>query len=117
MSAIFNNCGTIVTFRVGATDALFFEKMYWDPVTEKGYRANDIANLDKFEVIIRIMTKTGLQSFPFTAKTLPPVKDSPDANPELVKERSRELISVPRETVRKSMEQRMAWDTISDNDI
>lgn len=117
MSAIFNNCGTIITFRVGSTDAQFFEKIYWDPVTEKGYRANDIANLDKFEVICRIMTKTGIQSFPFTAKTLPPVPDSPNANAELIKERSRQLITVPRETVRKSMEQRMKWDTISDNDL
>lgn len=117
MSAIFNNCGTIITFRVGATDAQFFEKIYWDPVTEKGYRANDIANLDKFEVICRIMTKTGIQSFPFTAKTLPPVKDSPLANPELMKERSRELITVSRDEVRKSMENRMKWDTISDSDV
>lgn len=117
MSAIFNNCGTIITFRVGSTDSQFFEKIYWDPVTEKGYRANEIANLDKFEVIVRVMTKTGIQSAPFTAKTMPPVPDSPLANAELLKERSRQRITVPRETVRKSLEQRMKWDTISDNDL
>ncbi|MDU9693752.1 hypothetical protein ABEX78_19740 [Priestia megaterium] len=62
------------------------------------------------------MTKDGLQSHPFTAYPLPPVKANPHANPELVKERSRQLIGSPKAVVRDSINQRAALDTISSND-
>ena len=113
MSAIFNNCGTTITFRVGATDAKFFEQIYYDQDTDVGFKANDIANMDKYTVITRLMTTAGVQSLPFTAATLPPVKPSPYANAELVKKRSRARVCVPREIVRKSIEDRMRFDTIT----
>lgn len=113
LSAIFNNCGTTITFRVGATDAKFFEQIYYDDDTKVGFKANDIANMDKYTVITRLMTTAGVQSMPFTAGTLPPVTASPYANPELVKNRSRARITVPREFIRKSIEERMSFDTIT----
>lgn len=59
------------------------------------------------------MTLAGVQSHPFTAATFPPVQASPFANPELIKKRSRARIGVPREEVRKSIEERMRFDTIT----
>lgn len=114
MAAIFNNCGTTVTFRVGATDSQFYEKVYYDKDTDKGYKANDIANLGRGEVVIRVMTKSGIQSQPFIAKTFMPVDANPQANAELVRKRSRTMISVPKTEVRKSIEDRMAMDTMAD---
>lgn len=114
MEAIFNNCGTTITFRVGATDALFYEKVYYDRDTDKGYKSSDIANLGRGEVVMRVMTKSGLQSQPFIAKTFMPVKPSPRANPELIRKRSRALISVRRDDIRRSIEERMEMDTMSD---
>lgn len=114
LSAIFNNCGTTITFRVGATDAQFFEQVYYDKDTEKGFKSSDIANLDKFTIITRLMTPAGVQSPPFTAATMPPVKASPYANAELVRKRSRALICVPRDKIRQSIEDRMKLDTLVD---
>ena len=114
MEAIFNNCGTTVTFRVGATDSQFYEKVYYDKDTEKGYKANDIANLGRGEVVMRVMTKSGLQSQPFIAKTFLPVKASPRANAEIIRKRSRNMISIKRDVIRDSIEERMALDTMSD---
>lgn len=114
MEAIFNNCGTTITFRVGATDSKFYEQVYYDPDTDKGYKANDIANLGRGEVVMRVMTKTGLQSPPFIAKTFLPVKGSPRANPELIRERSRKILCQPREVIVSSIEERMKLDTMSD---
>jgi hypothetical protein len=118
MSAIFNNCGTIITFRVGATDAEFFAKIYFDKDRpNEGYRAADIANIGKFTTIIRIMTKDGIQSHPFTAFPLPPVKPHKDANPEIIIERSRSIIGRKREKIRDSINSRAALDTITSGDI
>lgn len=114
MEAIFNNCGTTITFRVGATDSQFYEKVYYDRDTDKGYKANDIANLGRGEVVMRVMTKTGLQSQPFIAKTFLPVKASPRANPDIIRKRSRSLISIPRKDILDSIGDRMKLDTMSD---
>lgn len=114
MEAIFNNCGTTVTFRVGATDSQFYEKVYYDRDTDKGYKANDIANLGRGEVVMRVMTKSGLQSQPFIAKTFMPVKASPRANPDIIRKRSRAMISVTRDTIKTSIRDRMKMDTMSD---
>ena len=116
MSAIFNNCGTLLTFRVGPTDAKFFSEFYYNPDNNTGYKTQDIANLGKFTIIARVMTKDGIQSHPFTAYPLPPYKANPNANPDLIRERSRALIGTPREKVRASITARAALDTISSND-
>lgn len=111
LEAIFNNCGTTITFRSGMSDAKFYESMYYDKDTDKGFKANDIANLGRGEVVLRIMTKTGLQSQPFIAKTFMPLQASPEANPELIRKRSRHKIGVPRDMVRADIQKRMAMDT------
>ena len=117
MDAIFNNCGTIITFRVGATDAEYFSKIYFDKDRpQEGYRSADISNLGKFTTIIRIMTKDGIQSHPFTAYPLPPVKAHPNANADIVIERSRRLIGRSREAIMKSIRSRAAMDIISATD-
>lgn len=114
MEAIFNNCGTTITFRSGVSDARFYETMYYDKDTDKGFKSSDISNLGRGEVVMRVMTKSGLQSQPFIAKTFMPVPPNPDANAELVKKRSRDRIAIPRDVVRQSIEQRMAMDTLVD---
>ena len=63
---------------------------------------------------MRVMTKTGLQSQPFIAKTFLPVKASPRANGELIRERSRRLICTERSKIVTSIEDRMALDTMKD---
>lgn len=114
MEAIFNNCGTTITFRVGASDSRYFETMYYDKDLKKGYRAYEIANLGRGEVVMRIMTKTGLQSEALLARTFMPLGESPEANAELLRSRSRNKICVKREVIVESIRKRMAMDTLTD---
>jgi CxxC-x17-CxxC domain-containing protein len=64
--AIFGNAGTIISFRVGATDAEFLEKEF-APV----FIQNDIVNLPKYQVYLKLMID-GIAGDAFSATTLPP---------------------------------------------
>jgi len=66
-AAVFGNVGTIVCFRVGATDAEMLEKEFAPYITEE-----DLVNLAKWQVYLKLMID-GVASSPFSANTLPPV--------------------------------------------
>lgn len=66
-NAIFGNAGTIISFRVGATDAEFLEKEF-EPV----FLQNDIVNLPKYNIYLKLMID-GIAGDAFSATTLPPV--------------------------------------------
>ena len=65
--AIFGNVGTIIAFRVGATDAAILEKQFGADVP----RARDLVGLANFEIYLKLMVD-GVQTKPFSARTLPP---------------------------------------------
>ncbi|MFW0871295.1 MAG: type IV secretory system conjugative DNA transfer family protein [Patescibacteria group bacterium] len=66
-AAVFGNVGTMITFRVGATDAEIFER-------EFGMRflASDFVSLDRYQIYLTLMID-GAGSAPFSARTLPPL--------------------------------------------
>lgn len=64
--SIFGNVGTVVAFRVGASDAAMLVKQFGDDAL----RPRDLVNLGNYEALIRLMID-GRQSKPFSAKTLP----------------------------------------------
>jgi DNA helicase HerA-like ATPase len=64
--AIFGNVGTIISFRVGATDAAILAKQFGSDVPEP----RDLAGLANYEFFIKLMID-GTQSKPFSARTLP----------------------------------------------
>ncbi len=66
--AIFGNVGTMVCFRVGATDAEFLEVQYAPDLV-----AMDFVNLPNYNVYVRLMVD-GFSSRPFSATTLPPIE-------------------------------------------
>lgn len=61
-SAIFGNVGTLICFRVGATDAEFLEKEF-EPVFDR----NDLIKLPKFGMYLKLMIE-GVTSEGFSAK-------------------------------------------------
>src|SRR3990167_3311024 len=63
-AAVFGNVGTIVCFRVGATDAEMLEKEFAPYITEE-----DLVNLAKWQVYLKLMID-GVASRPFSAETL-----------------------------------------------
>lgn len=87
--AIFGNVGTIVLFRIGATDAEFLETEF-APIFTPG----DMVNLPKYQIILKLMIN-GVASDPFSAITLPPNPDYLTGNGEKVIHVSRERYSNP----------------------
>jgi CxxC-x17-CxxC domain-containing protein len=104
--AVFGNVGTIVSFRVGAEDAEYLEKEF-EPV----FMMNDIVNLAKYNVYLKLMID-GIAGDAFSATTLPPV-DLSD-----VKENEEKAIKVSRERYgrsRKEIEEKIArWSGMFD---
>ncbi len=62
--AVFGNVGSMISFRIGASDATFLEK-YFTPV----FDANDLVNLNIQNIYVS-MSIDGQTSLPFSAKTL-----------------------------------------------
>ncbi len=65
--AVFGNVGTICTFRVGSPDAMYMENEFMPRFTPE-----DLVNLAKFEIYLRLMID-GVASEAFSALTLPPI--------------------------------------------
>jgi len=64
--SIFGNVGTIIAFRVGATDATILEKQFGANVPS----ARDLVSLANYEIYLKMMID-GVQTKPFSARTLP----------------------------------------------
>lgn len=91
-AAVFGNVGTIVSFRVGATDAEMLGKEFAPEITEE-----NLVSLDKYTIYLRLMID-GVASVPFSATTLPPITDT-TTNREKVTKVSRERYSNSRPIV------------------
>ena len=80
--AVFGNVGSIISFRVGATDAEFLVKQF-APV----FNENDLVNIDNFNAYAKILIN-GQTSKPFNIKTLLPEKGDKETG-DKIKELSR----------------------------
>jgi hypothetical protein len=91
--AIFGNCGTIVSFKVGAQDAEWLVK-------EIGTFAEDyFCNLPKYHIYLRLMID-GIAGDAFSAITLPPVNlADTEMNAQKIIRVSRERYATKRCTV------------------
>jgi hypothetical protein len=98
--AVFGNVGTMITFRVGATDAAFLVKEF-APV----FSDQDLVNLDKYQIYIKLLID-GIASPAFSCTTLPPVKVYEDYT-VLIKNVSRQQYSKSRETVETGIVDRL----------
>lgn len=93
-NAIFGNAGTLISFRVGATDAEYLEKEFAPIFTQ-----NDIVNLPKYNVYLKLMID-GIAGDAFSATVLPPVSlEETKDNEEKVIRISRERYSTSRAEV------------------
>ena len=95
--AIFGNVGTMIVFRVGATDAEFLEKEF-----APQFEIEDLVNLGFAQIYLKLMID-GLTSSPFSATTLMPI---PHPDVSLVKEiidSSRTQFSHPRAQVEEAI--------------
>ncbi|MEI6396939.1 MAG: type IV secretion system DNA-binding domain-containing protein [Candidatus Taylorbacteria bacterium] len=95
--AIFGNIGTMMVFRVGATDAEFLEKEF-----APQFEIEDLVNLGFAQVYLKLMID-GLTSSPFSATTLPPIPHPDISFVKEITDSSRAQFSHPRAQVEESI--------------
>ncbi len=101
--AVFGNVGTLIVFRVGATDAEELVKEFTPVFLEE-----DLVNLSKYEFYIKLMID-GVSSDPFSARGLPPLNEEEKTdNKEKVIKVSRERYAKQRATVEDKI---IRWHT------
>ncbi|MCD4705707.1 type IV secretion system DNA-binding domain-containing protein [bacterium] len=91
-AAIFGNVGTIVSFRVGPSDAEILEKEFAPKFTEE-----NLLNLAKYNIYIKLMID-GIASEPFSATGLPPLAKE-EGNTKKIIKASREHYSKSRKEI------------------
>jgi len=91
--AIFGNIGTLISFRVGATDAEFLEKEF-EPI----FMMNDLVNLAKYDMYLKLMID-GVSGDAFSATSLPPVVASEKSSAEKIIKVSRERYTKKKDVV------------------
>jgi len=97
-AAVFGNVGTMIVFRVGSYDAEVLEKEFAPQFT-----AEDIVNLGFAQVYLKLMID-GISSPPFSATTLPPIKEPAVSFKDRVVEMSRRQFARPRAEVEANIQ-------------
>lgn len=95
-AAVIGNVGTLLSFRVGGTDATFLEQEFSPTFTPE-----DLVNLTKYTIYLKLMVD-GVATAPFSATTLPPMAVF-TGNSQKVVSVSRERYAVPRSTIEEKV--------------
>jgi len=96
-AAVFGNVGTMITFRVGAFDAELLEKEFAPQFT-----AEDLVNLGIYQIYLKLMID-GVSSQPFSASTMPPIKEPEISHRTEVIEMSRKQFAMGRAEVEQEV--------------
>ncbi len=96
-AAVFGNVGTMISFRVGAYDAEVLEKEFAPQFT-----AEDMVNLGFTQIYLKLMID-GISSQPFSATTLPPIKEPEISYKDKAVESSRAQYSKTRTEVEENI--------------
>jgi CxxC-x17-CxxC domain-containing protein len=95
--AVFGNVGTIISFRVGATDAEFLEKEFLPE-----FNIDDLVNLDKYNIYLKLMID-GAASRAFSALTLAPFPKPEKSYKDKIIKISRERYTTSREEIERKI--------------
>ena len=105
-AAVFGNVGTMIIFRVGSFDAEIFEKEF-----SPYFFIDDIVNLGFAQIYLKLLIN-GIGSKPFSAVTIPPIKEPPINFKEQIILNSRKAYSRQRAFVEEEIK---SWhDTIEE---
>jgi hypothetical protein len=98
-NAVFGNVGTMITFRVGATDAEYLEKEFFPT-----FNATDLVSLGKYQIYLKLMIDN-VSSHPFSAQSLPPLEKPAQSFTEKIIQTSRNQFARPRVIVEKEIKE------------
>jgi hypothetical protein len=90
--AVFGNVGTLISFRVGYSDAEIMEKEFG-----KAFPASALADLGRYEAIVKLLEE-GTNRESFRAKMLPPLENRIGRKEKLIAQ-SRERFAMKRTTI------------------
>lgn len=96
LAAVIGNVGSLITYRVGSTDAAILVKEFTPTFTEE-----DLVNLPKFNIYLKLMID-GVSSRPFSALTLPPIGSSTGSTERVIRV-TRERYGTPREKIEEKI--------------
>lgn len=94
--AVFGNVGTVITFRIGHTDAEVMEKEFGGT-----FSSHMLADLNRYEAVVKLL-EDGTSRQPFLAKMLPPFQHDVGRKEKLIA-RSRERFATPRAVVEEKL--------------
>jgi len=90
--AVFGNVGTLITFRIGHSDADVISKEFGSEVSPAA-----LADLNRYEAVVKLL-ENGVNTTPFRANMFPPFETQRSFR-EILIERSRARFSTPRRSV------------------
>jgi hypothetical protein len=96
LAAVIGNVGSLVTYRVGSTDAEILAKEFAPTFIEE-----DLVNLPKFNIYLKLMID-GVSSRPFSSLTLPPIGFSTGSTEKVVRV-TRERYGTPRDKIEEKI--------------
>jgi hypothetical protein len=104
--AVFGNVGTIISFRIGYTDAEVMEAEFG-----RTFTTNQLADLDRFEAIVKLL-EDGANVTPFRAKMQPPIKGGSGRKEKLIAQ-SRRRFALKRTQVENKIARWQTTETLS----
>jgi len=104
--AVFGNVGTLISFRVGYSDAEIMEKEFG-----KAFPATTLADLARYEAIVKLLER-GANREPFRAKMLPPLQNRIGRKAKLIGQ-SRERFAMQRTVIENKLNRWMASMIVS----
>lgn len=96
-AAVFGNVGTMIVFRVGASDAEIFEKEF-----APTFIMDDIVNLSAHQIYLRLMID-GVGSIPFSAHTLDPIRQPATSHADAIIAHTRATYGRPKFAVEEEV--------------
>lgn len=108
--AVFGNVGTLISFRIGSTDAEVMEKEFGNT-----FPASFLSDLDRYEAVVKLLVD-GTNREPFRAKMLPPLGDRIGRKEKLIAT-SRLRFAVPRSVIEDKLNRWMNGRTEPDGNL
>jgi hypothetical protein len=99
--AVFGNVGTLISFRVGHSDAEIMEKEFGNT-----FPASVLADLDRYEAVVKLL-EGGANREPFRAQMLPPLENRIGRKQKLIA-RSRDRFSMKRNVIEDKLRRWMS---------